>query len=79
MSTWKNEAEARRQIKEMVTEYYHDFKEKKTAFKPGDRISYADIYDKFDDDIRVYTALLNSYNTNLDITYKYAMKAKNGL
>ena len=41
MSTWKNEAEARRQIKEMVTEYYHDFKEKKTAFKPGDRISYA--------------------------------------
>ena len=27
---WKNEAEAREQIKAMVAEYYHDFKEKKT-------------------------------------------------
>lgn len=26
---WKNEAEAREQIKAMVAEYYHDFKEKK--------------------------------------------------
>ena len=41
MTQWKNEAEAREQIKAMVTEYYHDFKEKKDAFKPGDRISYA--------------------------------------
>ena len=38
---WKNEAEAREQIKEMVARYYHDFKEKKTAFQPGDRIPYA--------------------------------------
>ena len=30
MSIWKNEAEAREQIKAMVAEYYHDFKEKKT-------------------------------------------------
>ena len=41
METWKNEAEAREQIKAMVTEYYHEFKEKKEEFKPGDRISYA--------------------------------------
>ena len=41
MTQWKNETEAREQIKAMVTEYYHDFKEKKDAFKPGDRISYA--------------------------------------
>ncbi len=41
MSTWNNEAEAREQIKEMVAQYYHEFKEKKDEFKPGDRISYA--------------------------------------
>ena len=38
---WTNEAEAREQIKEMVAQYYHDFKEVKEAFKPGDYISYA--------------------------------------
>ncbi|MCQ2521371.1 MAG: lipopolysaccharide biosynthesis protein RfbH [Lachnospiraceae bacterium] len=41
MSTWKNEEEARNQIKELVAAYYHEFKEKKDAFKEGDRISYA--------------------------------------
>lgn len=41
MSNWKNESEAREQIKAMVAEYYHDFKEKKEQFKEGDRISYA--------------------------------------
>jgi CDP-6-deoxy-D-xylo-4-hexulose-3-dehydrase len=41
MKKWTNEAEAREQIKELVTEYYHDFKEKKEPFRPGDRISYA--------------------------------------
>lgn len=41
MSNWKNEEEAREQIKAMVAEYYHDFKEKKDQFKKGDRISYA--------------------------------------
>lgn len=41
MKTWNNEAEAREQIKELVAQYYHDFKEKKTAFQPGDRITYA--------------------------------------
>ena len=41
MAIWKNEAEAREQIKAMVAQYYHDFKEKKEPFKPGDRITYA--------------------------------------
>lgn len=41
MSTWNNEAEAREQIKALVAQYYHDFKEKKEDFKEGDRISYA--------------------------------------
>lgn len=37
----ENEAEARRQIKAMVAEYYHDFMENKGEFKQGDRIPYA--------------------------------------
>lgn len=41
MKMWKNEAEAREHIKSLVTEYYHDFKEKKDKFVPGNRISYA--------------------------------------
>ena len=41
MKNWTNEAEAREKIKELVTEYYHDFKEKKDDFIPGNRISYA--------------------------------------
>ena len=39
--SWRNEAEARELIKDMVARYYHDFKEKKELFKEGDRISYA--------------------------------------
>ena len=38
---WSSEAEARKEIKELVKQYYHQFKEKKEVFKPGDRISYA--------------------------------------
>jgi CDP-6-deoxy-D-xylo-4-hexulose-3-dehydrase len=41
MSDWKNEIEAREQIKALVSNYYHDFKENKDEFKPGDRINYA--------------------------------------
>lgn len=41
MNNWKTEAEAREKIKSLVAEYYHDFKEQKTPFKHGDRISYA--------------------------------------
>lgn len=44
---WTNEAEAREQIKEMVAQYYHDFKKVKTPFKEGNRISYASrVYDE---------------------------------
>lgn len=41
MTQWSSELEAREKIKELVTQYYHDFKEKKDSFKPGDRITYA--------------------------------------
>lgn len=41
MANWKNEAEAREQIKSLVAEYYKDFKQKKEPFKEGDRVSYA--------------------------------------
>lgn len=41
MADWKNEEQAREQIKEMVAEYYRDFKVKKDDFKEGDRITYA--------------------------------------
>ena len=41
MAQWSSEAEARAQIKELVAQYYRDFKEQKRPFKPGDRISYA--------------------------------------
>lgn len=50
MANWKTEEEAREQIKDLVAEYYHDFKEPKESkvdFKPGDRISYASrVYDE---------------------------------
>ena len=41
MANWTNESEAREQIKKLVTEYYHDFKEKKEEYKEGERITYA--------------------------------------
>lgn len=50
MSNWKNEQEAREEIKSLVGEYYKEFKkplESKDNFKPGDRISYASrVYDE---------------------------------
>lgn len=47
MTKWKNEEEAREQIKALISEYYHDFKEKKEEFQPGERISYASrVYDE---------------------------------
>lgn len=50
MANWKNESEARSQIKELVAEYYHEYKEpieSKENFKLGDRISYASrVYDE---------------------------------
>ena len=41
MEHWNSEAQAREQIKELVAAYYHDFKENKKEFVPGDRINYA--------------------------------------
>ena len=41
MKNWSSEAEARERIKELVTEYYRDFKQQKTDFNPGNHISYA--------------------------------------
>ena len=47
MADWKNEQEARGQIKALVAEYYHDFKEKEHSYEPGDRIAYASrVYDE---------------------------------
>lgn len=47
MAKWKNESEARAQIKALVAEYYHDFKKGNENFKPGDRIAYASrVYDE---------------------------------
>ena len=47
MANWKNEAEAREQIKALVSEYYKDFKKENNEFKPGERISYASrVYDE---------------------------------
>lgn len=50
MANWKNEAEAREQIKALIADYYKDFKEpaeSKENFKPGDRVSYASrVYDE---------------------------------
>ena len=38
---WKNEEEARQDILNMVSDYYHEYKELKDGFKPNDRIPYA--------------------------------------
>ena len=37
---WSNEAEAREEIKALVTAYYHQFKENRSEFQPGNRINY---------------------------------------
>ena len=50
MPKWKNEQEARDEIKSLVADYYKEFKapmESKENFKPGDRVSYASrVYDE---------------------------------
>ena len=46
MSSWKNEAEARERIKELVAEYCRDFR-KTEPWREGDRITYAArVYDE---------------------------------
>lgn len=41
MVIWKNEEEARLYIKNLVSQYYHDFKENKKEYVEGERITYA--------------------------------------
>ncbi len=41
MADWKNEEEARAEIKKLVGEYYHRYKENRKPFQPGDRINYS--------------------------------------
>lgn len=46
MNRWSNETEAKEEILKLVEQYYHDFKETKKPFEPGDRINYASrVYD----------------------------------
>lgn len=50
MTRWKSEREAREQIKALVGDYYHQFKEQEndhSTFKPGDRMGYGGrVYDE---------------------------------
>lgn len=47
MKYWNSETEAREQIKRMVADYYHQFKEKNKPYRQGERISYASrVYDE---------------------------------
>ncbi len=47
MTTWASEEEARQQIKNMVADYYHTYKEVKEIFREGDRINYSGrVYDE---------------------------------
>lgn len=49
MAKWENEAQAREEIKNLVAEYYKEFKapEKDKPFKEGDRVPYASrVYDE---------------------------------
>lgn len=41
MTTWDSEKQARKQIKELIIKYYHDFKEKKETYYEGEYITYA--------------------------------------
>lgn len=41
MQRWNSEQEARQEILDAVAAYYHEYKEKKEPFAPGDRIAYA--------------------------------------
>ena len=41
MARWNSEQEARQEILDAVASYYHEYKENKKPFEPGDRITYA--------------------------------------
>ena len=40
MTTWRNESEAREEIKQLVEQYYHEFLENQRPYQKGGRISY---------------------------------------
>ena len=40
MADWKNESQARDEIKSLVAEYYNKFKKNEDKFIPGNRINY---------------------------------------
>jgi dTDP-4-amino-4,6-dideoxygalactose transaminase len=45
--TWRNEAEAREAIKQLVAQYYHDFHENEHPYRKGGRIAYGGrVYDE---------------------------------
>ena len=47
MSRWNSEEEARKEIKALVADYYHEYKAPRKEFEPGDRIAYASrVYDE---------------------------------
>ena len=47
MNKWNSETEAKEEILKLVEDYYHQFKEPKKPFEPGDRIHYASrVYDE---------------------------------
>ena len=57
MFEWKDEAEARRQIREQVKKFYHQFKAPK-EYREGERISYASrVYDAEEMELLVDSAL----------------------
>ena len=41
MARWQSEEQAREDIKALVAEYYHEFKENKKPYVDGERITYA--------------------------------------
>ena len=64
MTRWSNEQDARDEIKDLVSEYYHSFMERKEPYKEGDRISYSGrVFD--DSEMRSLTdALLDFWLTS---------------
>jgi len=50
MNKWNNESEARTEIRSLVADFYHQFREQETDhsdFKPGDRMGYSGrVYDE---------------------------------
>lgn len=47
MILWDNEAQAREEIKRLISKYYHEYKSSKDHFEKGDRIPYAArVYDE---------------------------------